>query len=324
MRNQEEKTTHLSKDDKEQDPANQKKNEEQQKKKADRKGIIFNNVAHQMDKILDSKSSEVIDAKLPQSEQEALRLLSMAKRGVDEFEDEAAGYTCKKYLNLSLAKLQPVLALGASSQNKAERKAYNTLKEKITILRSEIGTRMSIEAHMGRRIKAPRDYRKSDKEDDDEQENKDANTKDNNNLNGTLEAMLDILHQIFQKRKTNDTKTHKSKRQFPLLRAIDTVDKFTHHLEKDIRKLLKYDSTSKKWNKVAIDFINTATEFSQKCIGGDDRAYPFTYPALRQHLHESANNILSDSTIEHIFPSTYEILEAISDAYTNFEGLFED
>lgn len=109
---------------------------------------LYASMAH----ILQSETLE-IPHDLPHAEQNALELLFQAKAGEHENSVYAAGLQCMRFLNRSLATLQPSLAVARRTENPMLQKMYADLQVKVGELRLELRQRIMKEAHKGGRKK---------------------------------------------------------------------------------------------------------------------------------------------------------------------------
>lgn len=112
--------------------------------------VRFQRLYSSMGMILDSSQLEIAED-LPQAQQNALELLFQAKAGEHENSVYAAGVECMRFLNRSLATLQPALAVALHSDNPLLHKMYTDMQTRVGELRLELRQRIMKEAHKGGR-----------------------------------------------------------------------------------------------------------------------------------------------------------------------------
>jgi hypothetical protein len=110
----------------------------------------FQRLYASMGNILDSSQLQIAED-LPQAQQNALELLFQAKAGEHENSVYAAGIQCMRFLNRSLATLQPALAVALHSDNPVLHKMYTDMQTRVGELRLELRQRIMKEAHKGGR-----------------------------------------------------------------------------------------------------------------------------------------------------------------------------
>ena len=110
----------------------------------------YESVVASMERILGQDSVLEVANTLPVGLQDALQRLHLAKVGLNEKGEAAAGASRKQLMNQALAILQPVLSLAQAEELQVNLEGYQRVQEGAVQLRHEIVQRIGVEAHPGR------------------------------------------------------------------------------------------------------------------------------------------------------------------------------